>query len=156
MSPARRSSRPPSRSLSRLFVVAVLALFALFSGGCSLTADRRDPGEVAVAFFEACDAGEYEEAERLASEGLIQQLSSGVGSFFGGFEGYCDFHTRDGQLEMVEELDEQVEGDRTNVDLGFRFSEESIGSGGFGSGPTARTLWPMSREEGEWKVASPD
>lgn len=123
--------------------------------GCGTFADDRNPQEVAVAFFEACDRGGIGEAEALASEGLEEQLESGLGAMFGGIEGYCDFHTRGGRLVEVEPLGARVDGERAQIELGFRFEPGSEG-GGFGTGDTARTTWPMARESGGWKVASPD
>jgi hypothetical protein len=87
-------SAPPGGS--RLLSAALALLVLSTAVGCALTFDRRGPGEVARAFFFlACDRGDHEEAEELASEGLKTQLEGGVGALFGGIEGFCAYHTPD-------------------------------------------------------------
>lgn len=126
--------------------------------GCGLlgNTDHRSPGEVAKAFFAACDRGDLDTVRSLSSHGLEQQMRSGLGAAFGGLEGLCGYYTRNGDLQKVEVLEEHTQGERASVDLGYRFSGPPRTYGEFGDGATARAAWQLTKEEDGWKLAPSD
>ena len=95
-------------SLSML--VAVLA-FAILTG----FAPYGSPAEVIKTFFSACNSGHYSVAERLLVPEVNRVLTRHIGAVGGGVREICDEETKQGRLQKVEVLHQEVRGDVAQV-----------------------------------------
>ena len=91
-----------------LLMLAVLA-FAILSG----FAPYGSPAEVIKTFYSACNSGNYSVAERLLVPDRL--LTSGIAAVDGGLRGICDAETKQGHLQKVEILQQEVRGELAQV-----------------------------------------
>ena len=155
ISPSSRATG--ARPRGPAIIVSLLAALLLPTlAACSGAKDTRNPDEIAKAFFQACNRGDLKTANSLASPDLKQQLKSGLGASMGGLSGFCDYYTRKGDIKKVEVLNNQVQGQRASITLGFRFSGPPRDYGYYGEGDHASTTWRLTKETGGWKLAPSD
>jgi hypothetical protein len=91
-----------------LLMLAVLA-FAILSG----FAPYGSPAEVIKTFYSACNSGNYSVAERLLVPDRL--LTSDIAAVDGGLRGICDAETKQGHLQKVEILQQEVRGELAQV-----------------------------------------
>ena len=95
-------------TISLLMLVAVLA-FAILTG----FGPYGSPAEVIQAFYSACNSGNYSVAERLLVPDRL--LTSDIAAVDGGLRGICDAETKQGHLQKVEILQQEVRGEVAEV-----------------------------------------
>jgi len=100
----------PLLAISLLMLVAVLA-FAILTG----FAPYGSPAEVIKTFYSACNSGNYLVAERLLVPEVNRVLTRHIGAVDGGLRGICDEETKEGHLQKVEILQQEVRGDVAEV-----------------------------------------
>ena len=149
------SSRVAGERLRGIAITASLLVALLIPtlAACSGSGDTRNPDEIAKAFFQACNRGDLKTANSLASPDLEQQMKSGLGASMGGLSGFCDYYTRKGDIKKIEILNNQVQGQRASITLGFRFNGPPREYGEYGEGDHASTTWRLTKETGGWKLA---
>ena len=91
-------------------LVAVLA-FAIVTS----FAPYGSPAEVIKTFYSACNSGNYSAAEGLLVAEANRVLTRHIGAVDGGLRGICDEETKQGHLQRVEILQEEVRGDVAQV-----------------------------------------
>lgn len=97
-------------AISLLMLVAVLA-FAILAG----FAPYGSPAEVIKTFYSACNSGNYSVAERLLVPEANQVLTHHIGAVDGGLRGICDEETKQGHLQKVEILQQEIHGELAQV-----------------------------------------
>lgn len=71
----------------------------------------KSPGEVVKAAYMAANAGQYSEAEKYLSSEVLNAMKGGLGVLAGGMKGMWDKTTRDGTIDSIEILSEEVRGE---------------------------------------------
>jgi hypothetical protein len=97
-------------AISLLVLVAVLA-FAILKG----FAPHGSPAEVIKSFYSACNSGNYSVAETLLVPEANRVLTRHIGAVDGGLRGICDEETKQGHLQQVEILQQEVRGELAQV-----------------------------------------
>jgi len=97
-------------SISVLMLVALLAL-AIPTG----LVPYASPAEVIKTFYSACNSDNYSVAERLLVPETNRVLTLHIGAVDGGLAGICDEETKQGHLQKVEILHEEVHGNLAQV-----------------------------------------
>ena len=91
-------------------LVAVLA-FAMLTG----FAPYGSPADVIKTFYSACNSRSYPVAERLLVPEANRVLTRHIGAVEGGLRGICDEATKQGHLQKVEILEQEVRGEVAQV-----------------------------------------
>ena len=106
-------------TISLLMLVAVLAFVILtrFGGPYS------SPAEVIEAFYSACNSGNYSVAERLLVPDRL--LTSDIAAVDGGLQGICAAETKQGHLQKVEILQQEVRGEVAEVRYTLYYADGS-------------------------------
>lgn len=133
-------------------VLGGLCLTVLLAS-CS-TAARQSPGEALETALISASEGDLETTELYFSDDMTTAMDRGVGAFLGGTAGFAEYYTREGGLENVEVLDEDIDTQRTTVTVRMEY-ESAPGRGdyfGYGSQKVEETDWDMVREEDGWKI----
>ena len=107
-------------AISLLVLVAVLA-FAILTG----FAPYGSPAEVIKTFFSACNSGDYSVAERLLVPEANRVLTRHIGAVGGGLREICDEETKQGHLQKVEVLHQEVRGEVAEVRYMLYFADGS-------------------------------
>lgn len=97
-------------TISVLMLVAVLA-FTTLTG----FVPYGSPAEVIKTFYSACNSGNYSVAERLLVPEANRALTRHIGAVDGGLRGICDEVTKQGHLQRVEVLQQEVHGELAQV-----------------------------------------
>jgi len=97
-------------AISLLMLVAVLA-FAILTG----FAPYGSPAEVIETFYSACNSGNYSVAERLLVPEANWVLTHHIGAVDGGLRGICDEVTKQGHLQKVKIIQQEVRGELAQV-----------------------------------------
>jgi hypothetical protein len=97
-------------AISVLMLVAVLA-FRNLTGFVSYGS----PAEVIKTFFSACNSGNYSVAEGLLVPEANRVLTRHIGAVDGGLRGICDQETKQGHVQRVEVLQQEVHGELAQV-----------------------------------------
>jgi len=96
--------------VSGLMLVAVLA-FAVLTG----FVPYGSPADVIKTFYSACNSGNYSAAEKLLVPEANRVLTRHLGAVDGGLRGVCDEETKQGHLQKVEILQQEVRGEAAQV-----------------------------------------
>lgn len=106
-------------TISLLMLVAVLA----FAISTRFGGPHGSPAEVIKAFYSACNSGNYSVAERL----LVPErmLTSDIAAIDGGLRGICDTETKQGRLQKVEILKQEVRGEVAEVRYTLYYADGS-------------------------------
>ena len=91
-------------------LVAVLA-FAMLTG----FAPYGSPADVIKTFYSACNSRSYPVAERLLVPEANRVLTRHIGAVEGGLRAICDEATKQGHLQKVEILEQEVRGEVAQV-----------------------------------------
>jgi hypothetical protein len=97
-------------TISVLMLVAVLA-FTTLTG----FVPYGSPAEVIKTFYSACNSGNYSVAESLLVPEANRALTRHIGAVDGGLRGICDEVTKQGHLQRVEVLQQEVHGELAQV-----------------------------------------
>lgn len=137
-----------------LFVLVFgVACIVVLLASCS-SAARQSPGEALATALLSASEGDLETTELYFSDDMEQVMEQGIGAFLGGTAGFAEYYTRDGELENVEVLDEEIEDQRATVTVRMEY-ESAPARGdhfGYGSRKVEETEWDMVREEDGWKI----
>jgi len=128
----------------RISFLNVVLFFVILSCGCGLTNKspsdialmKKSPSEVVRACYMAANKGEYSDAQKYFSSELLNSLK-GVGT-----KNMLDKVTRNGTIDTLEILSEQVRGEGAIVYLKIRFKD----------GNTVNAKDSLVKENGDWKV----
>jgi hypothetical protein len=101
-------------------LVAVLA-FAILPG----FAPYGSPAEVINTFYLACNNGNYSVAERLLVPEVNRVLTRHIGAVDGGLRGICDEATKQGHLQKVEILQQELHGEVAEVRYKLYYADGS-------------------------------
>jgi hypothetical protein len=107
-------------AISLLMLVAVLAS-AILTG----FAPYASPAEVIKTFYFACNSGNYSVAERLLVPEANWVLTHHIGAVDGGLRGICDEVTKQGHLQRVEILQQDVRGEVAEVHYMLYYADGS-------------------------------
>ena len=97
-------------AMSLVMLVAVLA-FTILTG----FAPYGSPADVIKTFYSACNSRNYPVAERLLVPEANRVLTRHIGAVEGGLRGICDEATKQGHLQKVEILEQEVRGEVAQV-----------------------------------------
>src|SRR5687768_1450108 len=91
-------------------VAATLLALAVLTVDCD-AADGSSPSTTVKAFFDAANRGKYDEAKKYLSSDFLNALNGPLGVKGGGTKGILDKATRNGTIEEVEVIKEEIRGD---------------------------------------------
>ena len=83
------------------------------------------PAEVIKTFYSACNSGNYSVAERLLVPESKRVLTLHIRAVDGDLPGICEEETKQGHLQRVEVLDENVHGDLAQVRYKLYYADGS-------------------------------
>ena len=108
-------------------LVAVLA-FAMLTG----FAPYGSPADVIKTFYSACNSRSYPVAERLLVPEANRVLTRHIGAVDGGLRAICDEETKQGHLQRVEVLQQEVHGELAQVHYMLHYADGSTMEGSQG------------------------
>jgi hypothetical protein len=123
-----------------MVAVTFLALVVLTTH-CD-AADSSSPSETVKAFYDAANRGKYDEARKYLSSEFLKALDGALGAKGGGTRGILDRATRDGTIEKVEVIKEEIRGDGAIVHMKLHLK----------GGNTELENPPLIKEKGAWKI----
>jgi len=104
-----------------LFSTAVIVAF-LLSIGCGKVG-QKSPAEIVKAAYTNANEGKYTEAEKYLSSEVYSAMKGGFGGFGGGAKNVWDEATRNGTIERIEILKEEIRGDGAKVYFRLYFKD---------------------------------
>jgi len=107
-------------AISLFMLVAVLA-FTVLSG----FAPNGSPAEVIKTFYLACNNGNYSVAEQFLVPEVNRVLTRHIGAVDGGLHEICDEATKQGHLQRVEILQQDVRGEVAKVRYRLYYADGS-------------------------------
>ena len=122
--------------------VVILVSMAFAVGACGRPLSK-SPSDTVVATYMAANEGKYSEVEKYFSSDALNAMKGDIGALFGGMKGFADEATRNGSIERIEILREQVRGEGAQVDFRIHFKD--------GSKKDANER--LLLENGVWKIA---
>ena len=129
-----------NRTIQILSAVSIIVVFMLINGCNSI--GQKSPSEVVIAAYMAANEGKYSEAEKYLSSEVMNAMKGGIGALAGGMKGAWDKTTRNGTIEKIEILKEEVRGEGANVFFKIHFKD----------GKTKDDDEPLIKEDGRWKI----
>ncbi len=123
-----------------MVLVASLAL-AVLTTSCG-AADDSSPSKTAKAFYDTANRGKYDEAKKYLSSDFLNALSGPLGAMGGGTKSILDKATRNGTIEKVEVIKEEIRGDGAVVHVKLHLK----------GGKIEQDDTPLIREGGVWKI----
>jgi len=131
------------------YAIRAISIAALLVGaGCGGAGGGglfgKSPGEVVKAVHMAANAGQYSEAEKYLASDALALMNSENAAWLGGPKGLWDKTTRDGTIDRVEILSEEVRGEGAKVLFRIHFKD----------GETRDDDVQLIRVSGEWKMTS--
>lgn len=121
----------------------VWTLVILSLGACSKTGlFQKTPSETVIATYMAANEGKYSEAGKYLSSEVINAMKGGLGALVGGMKGIWDQSTRNGNIERIEILREEIRGEGATVYFRIHFKD----------GTTKNDDEPLIKENGVWKI----
>ena len=91
----------------------------------------------------AANKGEYSEAEKYLSLETIAAVK-GIGALSGGTKGIWDKNTRNGTIEKIDILSEEIRGEGATVLIKIHFKD----------GKTKDSTEQLIKENGDWKLTA--
>jgi hypothetical protein len=110
--------------------------------GCGITILEKSPAEVVKSAYTAGNQGRYSEAESYLSTEAEAAVKSQLGAMGGGVKGVWDHNTRNGTIDRIEILSEEVRGEGATVHFRLHFKD----------GNTKEDGEPLIKEKGHWKI----
>ncbi len=124
-------------------LLLVLTMLALPLVGCGKIGGL-SPADVVKAAYMDANAGRYSDAEKHLSSEVIAAMKGGLGALAGGMKGVWDKSTRNGTIERVEILGEEIRGEGATVRFRLHFKD----------GETKDYDEPLIKENGKWKISA--
>lgn len=126
---------------SVLYAIGAVSLTAvLMTSGCG---GSNSPGGAVKAAYTAANAGQYSEANKYMSSEALSVMGGTLGAFVGGLKGMWDRATREGTIDKVEIIKEEVRGEGATVIFRIHYK----------NGDTEKKSESMIKEDGKWKIA---
>jgi hypothetical protein len=100
------------------------------------------PGDVVKTAYMAANAGQYSELEKYLSSEALNAMTGPLGAKAGGVKGIWDKETRNGAIDKVEVLGEDIRGEGGRVHIRVTFKD----------GKSKEDRVPMIQEKGEWRM----
>ncbi len=107
-----------------LLVISVLMLIAVLASA-TLTGfvPYASPAEVIQAFYAACNSRDYSVAERTLVPEASWVLAHHIGAVDGGLPRICDIETKQGHLQRVEILRQEIHGEIGRVRYRLHYAD---------------------------------
>ena len=122
--------------------LVILALL-LATGACEKSdPETKRPSDVIVAAYMAANDGKYSAVEPHLSSEFRNAMKSSLGTLAGGTKGVWDRETRDGTVQRIEILEENVRGEGATVSFRIHYED----------GETETEAEPLIMEDGIWKI----
>ena len=104
---------------------------------------QASPTAVVQAFYAYANAGRYADAQELLSEEARNAIAGPLGQLSGGWKGICDRNTKNGTIQLVEILSEDVRGEGATVIANISFRDGSSKS---------QDKTSLVKVGGKWKI----
>ena len=110
-----------------LLVISVLMLVAVLAYA-TLTAfvPYASPAEVIQTFYAACNSRDYSVAERTLVPEASWVLAHHIGAVDGGLPRICEIETRQGHLQRVEILRQEIHGEIGRVRYKLHYADGTV------------------------------
>ncbi len=128
-----------NRTLHILLAAIGIAIF-MFTSGCD-SIGQKSPSEVVIAAYMAANEGKYSEVKKYMSSEVINAMA-GLGALAGGWKAVWDKITRNGTIQRIEILKEEMRGEGATVYFRIHFKD----------GKTKVDDKPLIKEDGQWKI----
>jgi len=122
-------------------VAMALLVFTVLTSGCGASGGS-SPSTTVKAFYETANSGKYDEAKKFLSSEFLNALNGPIGAIGGGTRGILGQATRNGSIEQVEVMNEEIKGEGAVVHVKLHLKGGKI--------ETDDT--PLIKEKGVWKV----
>ncbi|MFL5513835.1 MAG: hypothetical protein ACJ8CN_15530, partial [Gemmatimonadales bacterium] len=123
--------KPNDKRGKEMKVISKCAFGALLLAGLVATVGCRgsssgglltkSPSDVVSSAYMAANAGQYSEAEKYLSSEVLNAMKGSLGAMAGGMKAAWDETTRDGTIDKVEILNEEVRGEGAKVYFRIHF-----------------------------------
>lgn len=100
------------------------------------------PADVVTMAYMAANAGKYSELEKYLSSEALNAMKGPLGAMAGGVKGIWDKETRNGTIDKIEVLGEDIRGEGGRVHIRVTFRD----------GNSKEDRVPMIQEKGEWRM----
>lgn len=121
----------------------ILASLTLVTGACGKSGlFSKSPSDTVVAAYMAANEGKYSEAETYLSSEALNALKGELGALAGGRKRIWDRKTRNGTIQRIEVLREEVRGEGATVYFLIHFED----------GSTEEDEESLIKEKGVWKI----
>ena len=127
--------------ISQAVLAAIVIAAFIFSSGCS-SIGQKLPSDVVKAAYMTANEGKHSEVEKYLLSEVINSMKGGLGALAGGMKGVWDEATRNGTIQNIEILREEVRGEGTTVYFRIHFKD----------GTTKDDDKPLIKENGQWKI----
>ena len=107
--------------MSVLMLVAVLAFATLTGSG-----PYASPAQVIQTFYAACNSRDYSAAERTLVPEANWVLAHHIGAVDGGLPRICDLETKQGHLQRVEILRQEIHGEIGRVRYRLHYADGTV------------------------------
>lgn len=130
------------------YIRYVVPALILTSVGLAVTACgksglfSKSPSDTVVAAYMAANEGKYSEAEAYISSEVLNAMKGGRRVLAGGMKALCDEATRNGTIERIEILREEVRGEGATVYYRLHFED----------GSKKESDQDLIKENGVWKM----
>ncbi|HTS09444.1 MAG TPA: hypothetical protein VMP68_28025 [Candidatus Eisenbacteria bacterium] len=104
-----------------VFMLVAVVAFAILTG----FVPYGSPAEVIQTFYSACNSRDYSVAERMLVPDVNWVLSHHVGAVDGGLPAICDVETKQGHLQRVEILHQEIRGEIGRVQYRLYYADGS-------------------------------
>jgi len=125
-----------------VLVLAATMAAACKPGGAGLFS--KSPGDVVKAAYLAANEGRYSETEKYLSSAALKLVQSDLGALAGGMKGIWDKETRNGTIESIETVAEEIRGEGASVHIRIHFKD----------GSSKEDDEPLVKEGGQWKLTT--
>jgi hypothetical protein len=122
-----------------VFMLLSVFAFAILTG----FVPYGSPAEVLQTFYSACNSHDYSVAERTLVPQANWVLTHHIGAVAEGLPGICEIETKQGHLERVEILDQEVRGEIARIRYKLYYSD----------GSTLEEIQGLVLKHWGWKIA---
>lgn len=126
------------RGIYLIFITVIFVTF--FFDGCKKMG--KSPSQVVKAAYMVANESKYSEADKHLSSEILNVMKGGLGALAGGTKGVWDKATRNGTIERIEILKEEIRGEGAIVHFRLYFKD----------GSTKGDDEPLIKENGVWKI----
>ena len=132
--------RTPRKERMAHLSFVLIGTLLLTLQGCKLIGES--PSEVVEAAYMAANRGEYSEAEHHLSSEALNAMKGTLGILAGGMKEVWDRETKNGSIDRIEIVGEQIRGEGAAVYCRFHYKD----------GSTKDSSESLIKENGVWKI----